>query len=831
MVKFYTSVERTANDILYVGYDGKRRVVEKVRFQPTLFVPTRNKTKYRTLDGYTVDSIQPGSMMDCRDFIRETEADNFPIYGNRDYIAQFIGDKFPDVCIPDTSVMNISFIDIEVQSDQGFPEPSLAQQPITAITIKNNLDDTFYTWGIGGFESDNSIVQDKRIEYIRCQDEFVLLKSFLTHWQKNTPDIISGWNSEDFDMTYLINRVARVLGEDQLRKFSLFNIKPEARDTSYNIIGTTQLDFMKLFKKLGYNYGNQESYKLDNIANVVLGEKKLDYSEYSSLAALYRENHQKFIDYNIRDTQLVERMEDKTGFIALAMTLAHKANANYVTSFGSVKIWDTYIYNVLKKQNIVLNPQDEVNSDRRIEGAYVKEPQKGMHEWVCSFDLNSLYPHLIMQYNMSPETIMDGVLPGVDVESLLCHIDLNIPKDACVASTGQLFSTKSKGVFPQIVDSLYNERTIVKKKALEAKQLLENTAKDQVFERAQIEKDIARFDNEQMAVKILMNSLYGALSNKWFRYYDIRMAEAITISGQLTIRWAENTINEYLNRILKTNKVDYVIAIDTDSLYVRMGELVKQVMPNETDQDKICKFIDKVSEQKIEPLLEKTYKNLKEYVHAYDQRMHMKREIIASKVIFTGKKRYIANVLNNEGVQYAKPKIKITGIESVRSSTPQVCRKLIEKTLSLIMNKDEFAVQKFIETARGEFQKLNPEDVAFPRGVSNIWKQQKEGVGVPIHVRASRRYNQLIKELNINNKYEEIKNGDKVKFTYLKMPNPAKQNVIAFPIVLPSEFDLNRFIDYDMQFDKSYVEPIKNILDAIGWSVERTNTLEDFFNG
>jgi len=831
MVTFYTSVERTANDILYVGYDGKRRVVEKVRFQPTLFVPTRNKTKYRTLDGYTVDSIQPGSMMDCRDFIRETEADNFPIYGNRDYIAQFIGDKFPDGCIPDTSVMNISFIDIEVQSDQGFPEPSLAQQPITAITIKNNLDDTFYTWGIGGFESDNSIVQDKRIEYIRCQDEFVLLKSFLTHWQKNTPDIISGWNSEDFDMTYLINRVARVLGEDQLRKFSLFNIKPEARDTSYNIIGTTQLDFMKLFKKLGYNYGNQESYKLDNIANVVLGEKKLDYSEYSSLAALYRENHQKFIDYNIRDTQLVERMEDKTGFIALAMTLAHKANANYVTSFGSVKIWDTYIYNVLKKQNIVLNPQDEVNSDRRIEGAYVKEPQKGMHEWVCSFDLNSLYPHLIMQYNMSPETIMDGVLPGVDVESLLCHIDLNIPKDACVASTGQLFSTKSKGVFPQIVDSLYNERTIVKKKALEAKQLLENTAKDQVFERAQIEKDIARFDNEQMAVKILMNSLYGALSNKWFRYYDIRMAEAITISGQLTIRWAENTINEYLNRILKTNKVDYVIAIDTDSLYVRMGELVKQVMPNETDQDKICKFIDKVSEQKIEPLLEKTYKNLKEYVHAYDQRMHMKREIIASKVIFTGKKRYIANVLNNEGVQYAKPKIKITGIESVRSSTPQVCRKLIEKTLSLIMNKDEFAVQKFIETARGEFQKLNPEDVAFPRGVSNIWKQQKEGVGVPIHVRASRRYNQLIKELNINNKYEEIKNGDKVKFTYLKMPNPAKQNVIAFPIILPPEFDLKRFIDYDMQFDKSYVEPIKNILDAIGWSVERTNTLEDFFNG
>ena len=829
MVTFYTSVERTANDILYVGYDGKRRVVEKVRFQPTLFVPPRNKTKYRTLDGYTVDSIQPGSMMDCRDFIRETEADNFRIYGNRDYVAQFIGDKFPNGCIPDTSVMNITYIDIEVQSDQGFPEPSLAQQPVTAITIKNNLDDTFYTWGIGGFDADNSIVHDKRIEYIRCQDEYVLLKSFLTHWQKNVPDIVSGWNSEEFDMPYLVNRVARVLGEDQTRKFSIFNIKPEARDTTYNILGTSQLDFMLLFKKFGYTYGNQESYKLDNIANVVLGEKKLDYSEYSSLAALYRENHQKFIDYNIRDTQLVERMNEKTGLIDLTLTLAHKANAAYVTAFGSVKIWDTYIYNVLKKHDVVLSPQDQVSGDRRIEGAYVKDPQKGMHEWVCSFDLNSLYPHLIMQYNMSPETIMDGVLPGVDVETLLRRVDLNIPKDTCVASTGQLFSTKSHGVFPQIVDSLYNERTVVKKKALEAKQRLENTAKDQVFERGQIEKDIARFDNEQMAVKIMMNSLYGAMSNKWFRYYDIRMAEAITISGQLTIRWAEDTINKYLNDLLKTDGVDYVIAIDTDSLYVRMDDLVNQVMPDETDQDKICKFIDKVAEQKIEPLLTKTYETLKEYVHAYDQRMHMKREVIASKVIFTGKKRYIANVLNNEGVQYAKPKIKITGIESVRSSTPQVCRKLIEKTLSLIMNEDEFAVQKFIETARGEFQKLNPEDVAFPRGVSNIWKKQKEGVGVPIHVRASRRYNQLIKELNINNKYEEIKNGDKVKFAYLKMPNPAKQNVIAFPIILPPEFDLKRFIDYDTQFDKSYVDPIRHILDAIGWSVERTNTLEDFF--
>ena len=252
-------------------------------------------------------------------------------------------------------------------------------------------------------------------------------------------------------------------------------------------------------------------------------------------------------------------------------------------------------------------------------------------------------------------------------------------------------------------------------------------------------------------------------------------------------------------------------------------------MPDETNPDKICKFIDKVAAQKIEPLLADAYEELKDYVNAYEQKMVMAREIIASRVVFTGKKRYIANVLNNEGVQYSSPKLKVTGIESVRSSTPQVCRKMIEKTLKIILNEDEFAVQAFIKQARNSFKGLPVEDVAFPRGVNNLWKKQKEGIGTPIHVRAARKYNELVKEKNLNNKYETIQNGDKIKFTYLKMPNPAKQNVIAFPIIMPNEFDLSRFVDYDMQFNKSYLEPIKHILDAIDWNVEKQNTLEDFF--
>jgi len=777
--------------------------------------------------------VNPGTMSDCKKYIERNTADNFQVYGNTNYVAQFINQMFPNGCDFDRDALNVTFIDIEVQSDQGFPKPEDAHYPVTAITLKNNVDDIYHTWGTGEYDSSKCIVDDIKVDYVQCKDEYNLLHKFLTYWQKNYPDIITGWNSEGFDIPYLINRVARLFGEEDTKRFSIHRLTPSMRTDKYTnqiffeIAGMSHLDYMRLFKK--FTYVSQESYSLNHIANVILGEKKLEYSEYSSLFDLYEKDHQKFIDYNIKDTQLVERLDDKLGLISLCMTLSHKANVNYEVAFGSTQIWDTFIYNLLVKDNIVLTPQKPVMNDRSIEGAYVKDPIKGMHKWVCSFDLNSLYPHLIMQYNMSPETIVNGIIPGVNVDSLLKGTQFDIPENHSMTATGQLFSNQKKGVFPNIIDKLYAERSQIKKDMLQAKQELEDMDKSDKFKRYEIEKRISTYDNQQMALKILLNSLYGALSNVHFRYYDIRMAEAITISGQLSVRWAANTVNAYLQNILKTNK-DYILASDTDSIYVCLDDLVEKTMPN-ADDDKISAFVDKVAEQKIEPLLDECYGKLQTLVNAYEQRMVMKREIIASKMIITGKKRYIANVLNSEGVQYAKPKMKITGIESVRSSTPQVCRKLIEKTLDVIINQDEAAVQKFIADARNAFCNLPPEDVAFPRGVSDISKYAEDGgyaKGTPIHVRASILYNQTI----INNKlerYRQIGDGDKIKFSYLKIPNPIKENVFAFPDILPPELDLKRYIDYDMQFDKSYVEPMKNILEAIGWNVEKQNTLESFF--
>ena len=831
MTKFYTNVSRYGNNILYVGYDNGNRIRESVKFKPTLFLKTNNPSKYKTLDGINVDSVEPGTMRDCKEFIETHSASNFTVYGNTDYVAQFINSRFPNTCTFDRDTLNVSFIDIEVQSDEGFPHPNDAAFPVTAITLKNNIDHKYYTWGTGEFENSRDDVI-----YVQCKDEHSLLNRFIAHWQLNYPDIISGWNSEGFDIPYLVNRIARLFGDEELKRLSIHHMMPNAKtdrytgEVSFDIPGMAHLDYMRLFKK--FMYIPMESYALNHVAFVILKEKKLDYSEFASLNELYVKNYQKFIEYNIKDVQLVERLDDKLGLISLCMTLAHKANVNYEVAFGSTKIWDTFIYNILQKQNIALSPQKPVLNDRRIEGAYVKEPIKGMHDWVCSFDLNSLYPHIIMQWNMSPETVLDGVFPGVNVATLLDEQKFDIPEGTCVAATGQLFSTEKKGIFPAIIDKLYAERSDIKRQMLDAKQQLENLDKSDKLKRFELEKTISHCDNNQMSIKILMNSLYGALSNTYFRYYDIRVAEAITISGQFAVRWAANNVNAYLRNILKTKK-DYVLASDTDSIYVNLGDLVSKSIQG--DDEKICAFVDKVAEQKIEPLLENCYDKLMNAVGAREQRMVMKREVIASKMIITGKKRYIANVLNSEGVQYAKPKMKITGIESVRSSTPQVCRTLIEKTLDIIINEDELAVQKFISDARVAFRKLRPEEVAFPRGVSDIEKYtDKKGPdgytkGTPIHVRAAILYNRTIINNKLSKKYPLIKSKDKIKFSYLRVPNRIKENVIAFPDILPMELNLENYIDYDKQFNKSYLEPMKHILEAIDWSTEKTNTIEDFF--
>ena len=813
------------------GYDNGEYFQIRDDYQPTLFVSSNKETQYKTLDGQYVAKVKPGTVRETKEFIRQYEfVDNFQVFGNERFIYQYISDKYPqDEVKFDISKIRLYTMDIETKSENGFPDVESADQEMLLISMQNYNTKEIITWGQGPFK-----LKQGNHYYKQFNNEFDLLNDFISWWMKNTPDIVTGWNIQMFDIPYLAKRLYRVLGDKVARRLSPWGLcSPKElyikgrRHIVYDIGGITQLDYLDLYKK--FTYTNRESYRLDYIAQVELGQKKLDHSEHDTFKDFYTNGWQKFVEYNIIDVELVDRLEDKMKLIELALTMAYDAKVNYNDVFYQVRMWDNIIYNYLKKRNIVIPPKLSEQKDEKYAGAYVKEPKPGKYDWVVSFDLNSLYPHLIMQYNISPETLRDERHPTVSVKDILeKNLTFEMHKDNAVCANGAMYRKDKRGFLPELMEKMYNERVIFKKRMLEAKQEYEKNPTDNLV------KEIARCNNIQMAKKISLNSAYGAIGNQYFRYYQLANAEAITLSGQVSIRWIENKMNDFLNKILKTEKEDYVIASDTDSIYLNLGPLVDVIYKDkEKDSESIVSFIDTICEKTLEPFIDQSYKELAEYVNAYDQKMFMKRENIADRGIWTAKKRYILNVWNSEGVQYHEPKLKMMGIEAVKSSTPAPCREMIKDALKLMMNGTEDEVIKFIENSRKEFRKLPPEEIAFPRSVSDVTKYKSSNMiymkGTPIHVRGALLFNHYIKKHNLTNKYSLIGNGEKIKFCYLKKPNKIHENVISFIQDFPKELQLDKYVDHDLQFEKSFIEPLRIILDSIGWKVEKTANLESFF--
>ncbi len=832
---FYTHAFRHGKVIKYTGYENGDKVSYTIPFRPSLYVTTKKEAKWHALDGTPVEPIHFGSMSEATEFMKQyKDVPNFDIYGNTNYVAQYINEEFPGNIEWDRSLINVTSLDIECKFGEGFPDPAIADQEVTAITTKNNIDDIYYTFGCGDYDKEKSIMQTHEVRYIKCGNERELLHKFLYHIAKTSPDVLTGWNIEFFDIPYLVNRIAKVNGGNKEKMLSPWRMidkrevqQPFSTNTrvKYDIKGITCLDYLAIFKKFAFTYGPQESYKLDNIANVVLGEKKLDFGEASDLNELYDNDYQKFIDYNIKDVELIDRMEDKLGLITLCLTMAYKGGVNYDSVLGTVAIWDSLIYRDLHSRNITI-PQNEESTKGAYPGGYVKEPQVGMHDWVCSFDLNSLYPSIIMQYNMSPETILLDDELGVNVESVLDGKVKNTHPNTALAVNGTRFDTTKPGVLPQIIQEIYNERVQHKQKQLKAEQELELIANKS--EQYSLEKRIGIAKNQQLALKILLNSLYGAMGNKWFRYFDMRIAEGITLTGQATIKWAEQHLNNYLNETLETDK-DYVVAIDTDSVYVCLDEFVKRYNPKNP-----INFLDKLCSTALEDALTKCYDELYNTLGGIENKMVMGREVIADRGIWTAKKRYILNVHDNEGVRYTNPHLKIMGIEAIKSSTPAICRQALKDMFKRIIETDEETVQSDIQNFKNVFSKASAEEVSFPRSVQNIRKWiDKETIykkGTPIHVRGALMHNHLIDDKKLQKKVEKIHGGDKVKFTYLRQPNPSKENVIAFIDYLPRQFKLEDHIDYNLQFEKTFLSAIEPVLTAVGWKSERSITLESFFN-
>ena len=828
-MNFYKNVIEHKGKLLVRGIHDGKEYKERINFGPTLYGLTQEHSVYKTLQGQYLKPIEFTSIDAARKFKKEVATSNSPIYGLERYHYQYIGQEHPEDIQWDKDLIKIFTLDIETTCENGFPDVENPIEEIICLTVKNQSNKQILTWGVGDFVHDRPDVT-----YVKCKHEKELMFEFMKFWIKNHPDVITGWNTKFFDLPYLVNRLKLVAGDKVASRISPWNlinrleITVKGRtQTVYDVFGIAMLDYLDLYK--WFIPTRQESYKLDFIGELELNQPKNE-NPYDTFKDFYTKDFQKFIDYNIQDVEIVDALEDKLGLIDLSLTVAYDSKVNYDDIFSQVRVWDTLIANHLMQKNICVPPREEHSKETKYEGAYVKEPILGGHDWIVSFDINSLYPHIIIQYNISPEKILGESSQGINVNKM---IDMKVPlnflktEGACVTPNGAKFKTDSQGFLPEMMEKMYNDRVVFKKRMIKAKQEYQKTKDPKLV------KEIARCHNIQWSKKIALNSAYGAVGNQYFRYYDVRQASGITTAGQFIIRFIEKKVNEYLNNVLQTkDHIDYIVASDTDSIYVRFGKLVEKTCQGKTNEQ-ITDFLNKVCEQKLEPYIEKCFDELADYSNAFKNAMVMKREVIANKGIWVAKKRYMLNVLDEEGVRLADPKLKLMGIEAVKSSTPQVCRGKIKEAIKIIMAKEQTDLHNFIADFKKEFLNLPPESIAFPRSCNNIRKYKSDSSifikGSPIHVKGALIYNHQLKIHKLGMKYPYIQDGDKIKFLKLKEANPFKFDVISYMSKLPPEFKLNDYVDYEIQFQKTFLDPMRFILDAINWKAEPQASLENFF--
>lgn len=848
-MKFYTHVACRSNYIYYRGVEDGRRVRLKKDYSPTLFVPSNSpkSTTWKDLHGNPVDSVKFTSIYDAREYLKKYDkVEGFTIFGNSKFEYTFITEQHKEDNIEwNLSDVVVAYIDIETGTEHGMPNVETCLNPITAITIKLSNSPYYHVFGYGDY-----IEHRGDIRYHRCSDETDMLSQFLEFWKEEYPDIITGWNVKTFDIPYIVGRMCGIqeFGEERTRwlspwgKVSIKTEKFYGKDQRvFELLGVSTLDYLQLFRKYSPK-SNHESYKLDHIAHVELKERKLDYSDYENLHDLYKKNYQRFMEYNIRDVELVEKLNAKGRLIDLAITLAYDNKTNYEDIFSQVRMWDVICYNHLHKRNIVVPPKLEHIKDKAYEGAYVKEPQIGRHRWVSAFDLDSLYPHLMMQYNLSPETLIepkdytDAMLEvlknTINVSTFLEQkLDLSVLDGCTITPNGQFFRTGKRGFLAEIMETMYNARKTYKNKQIESQKEKEKCT--DATRKKELENIIARYKNLQLAKKTNLVSAYGAIGNEYFRFFDVRIAEAVTLAGQLSIRWIEKKINEFMNKTLKTRNVDYVLASDTDSIYLNLEPLARLVFGDKIPETpEVIEWMDKACE-KINVVIEKSYQELADYMRAYQQKMRMKRESLSDTAIWTAKKRYILNVWDLEGVRYSTPDLKIQGLEAIKSSTPSACRDKIKDAIKLMMTGTEDDLIEFIDKFREEFKTLPIADIAFPRSVNGLEDYTDMNniyiKGTPMHVKAALVYNDFLKSNNLTDSYELIKSGEKIKFIALQNPNILGAETVAFLTRIPHELKLETMIDYREQFEKSFIEPLDIILEKIGWHTEKVYTLEGFF--
>jgi DNA polymerase elongation subunit (family B) len=640
----------------------------------------------------------------------------------------------------------------------------------------------------------------------------------------------------------------------------------------YDVAGISVLDYLLIYRKNVLE--PRESYRLDYIAEVELKERKLDYSEHGSLQALYENDFKKFIEYNIHDVRLVDRIEAKRKLIELQLIVAYHAHVNYVDVLSQVRTWDTLICNHLLGQGVVVPQKTDVDKDAQFTGAYVMKPTQGMFEWVASFDVQSLYPTIMRTLNMGMETkltrremtaemrnyqnFINSNLMVADDEGKL-NVDPDVitqaindeliehfkNEDVAIAANGVFYKRGTKSFYSVMIEELFNNRLEYKKKLKEAKKALSqltvpaDTAElvereKYAAQKAELETQVSIYDLKQHATKIMLNSLYGAMGNQYFRFFDVKNAEAVTTTGQFIIQYIARGIDAYLNKRLKTNQ-KWVVYSDTDSVYVTLKTVVDRYCPPTATMAEKVDFVDGLCKETIQKEINRLFRLLTDrYLNGVGEYLLMNREVIGDKGIWTAKKRYLINVRDKEGIRKEPAELKYMGVEIAKSSVPKFCREAMKEAVTIVMEKDQKALFKFVADTKVKFKQQKIEDVSFPRGVNGLDKYGDEKStyikGTPFHTRGVLVYNHLIDQFGLESKYPKIKDGEKMKFFYLLEPNPVGTNAMAFLTEMPKEFGIHQYIDWETQWEKSFIEPLMLILNSIGWDTQPRASLSAFFD-
>lgn len=776
---------------LWEYVDGKRKKIEeKIKYQCYIKSDNGehwdiygNRVEKREYD--TKKSIK--NLKESGAYLCESDVKEDIKYLQKKYCSDLL-DGYDD--------LNICYLDIEVAGEKEFPKPEEAKYPINLITMKTSKKNQLVTFGLDEYTGSSDQVKN----YYYNPNEKELLTKFIKFFRKQKIDILTGWNVQTFDVMYIINRCKNLGIDVYLSPVNKYN---ENKQTGvYSICGISILDGLEMYKK--YTRVNRESYNLNFIGQTEVDEGKLDYE--GSINDLWKDDWNKFVEYNIQDVLLVEKIENKLKYIQLVVSFAYQALVPFESVLSSIAVSTGFILKYLHEQDLVM-PDRKDNDEESFPGAYVYA-REGMYNKVVSFDVQSLYPTIMIMFNISPETLVTNQEEINRLDSI--GMLIKTPLD------GVYYTKEKEGVIPKIITKVFNDRLMYKKKLKECYKKNDKVGIDY-------------YDRMQYIAKIFINSLYGICGNRFFHFYNINNAKCVTVSGQSIIKYLSKTTCNYFENsyIHNGNKVklsgDMLVVNDTDSAYLSLKELKEKIDPESDFVEWSMSFTENV----MQPFFDKIM-NIYSKKYNVNNLIKFQREKVIDKILVMAKKKYATYTLVNEDEIYEKPKVTITGIEVVRTSTPSFCRKKILNVIEKIFEwNDKNKIISLLKQIKKEFINTSINDIAFPRGIKD-YNKYINGIDLnncsggvnymkstPIHVKSAINYNYL------NKKYEiggiPIYNGTKMKFIFVKPQNEIRAETIGFVWTYPKKFNKIFKIDYQKQWEKSFQDVVERFFIVMNW--------------